>query len=463
MQQTQLTDVLILGAGTAATNAARAALRAGAQHVHLIHPPELINTCVEEGCMPSKSILAGAHTGEILADIETTRNAHIDRLRTALLDDFAGAGFQIVAGTGRFVSPHEVMVTTADGVTRYTAEKIIIATGSEPFVPPIPGVTAIHKRILISDDVVSERSHFAKTPKSVLVVGAGPIGLELATFFHDMGTEVTVLNRSDKLLPAMDPEFGEERYRASKSSDSFTIHLNANILEAYPHDEGVTCNVEIGGEKSVREYEYVLIATGRRPRIAELNLAATNIALSERGQIIHDQSMRTSMSHIFVAGDVSGHHQILHYAAAMGKVAGTNAATDGTETVDYDRLSLAISFDQFPSAFIGLTETVAKERGLEVITAVKHFNSIGLGILKRQEYGIWKLVVQASTGKILGSQVLGPSVSGELVQLIVPLLANQNTVADIMQMTWYHPTYAEILYSLARDICKQDGVDCPGM
>lgn len=463
MQQTQLTDVLILGLGTAGSNAARAALRAGAKSVHIIHPPELINTCVEEGCMPSKSILAGAHANEPLADIEKTRNAHITRLRTALLNDFAESDFQVIEGTGRFISPHEVEVTTEEGVIIYQADKIIIATGSEAFVPPIPGVDIANERILVSDDVVSEKAHFAKTPQSVLVVGTGPIGLELATFFHDIGTSVTALNRADNLLPAMDPEFGAERYRASQSADSFPIHLNANLLEAYPHSTGVTCTIEIGGEKSEHEYEFVLMATGRRPRVKDLNLVAAEVALNERGQIIHDESMRTSVPHIFVAGDVTGHHQILHYAAAMGKTAGTNAATDGSEKVNYDKLSLAVSFDQFPSAFIGMTEKTAKERGIDVVTATKHFNIIGLGILKRQEYGIWKLVADASTGKILGSQVLGPSVSGELAQLLTPILANQNTVADVMQMTWYHPTYAEILYSLARDICKQDGVMCPGI
>jgi len=462
MEQIHIIDVLILGAGTAATNAARSALHSGAKNVYLIHPPELINTCVEVGCMPSKSILAGAHSGENLTKIEETRNTHIARLRSALTNDFAESDFQVVEGSARFVSSRQVEVSATNSVTIYEADKIIVATGSETFVPPVPGVDLDHRRILVSDDVVSEHAHFAETPKSVLVVGAGPIGLELATFFHDVGTEVSVLNRADALLPAMDPEFGIERYRASQSANSFPIHLNANLLEVRPHESGVTCMVEVDGKKSEQEYEYVLLATGRRPRIENLNLEAVGLAFDERGQIIHDDTMRTSVPHIFVAGDVTGHHQILHYAAAMGKVAGRNAATDGSETIDYDKLSLAISFDQFPSAFIGLTETTAKERGIEVVTATKQFNSIGLGILKRQEYGLWKLVVEARTGKILGSQVLGPSVSGELVQLLVPLLANNNTVADIMEMTWYHPTYAEILYSLARDICKQDGVTCPG-
>ena len=456
-------DVLILGAGTAATNAARSAVKAGAKRVHIVHTSELINTCVEEGCMPSKSVLAGSHAQEPLSLIETTRNAHIIRLRKALIEGFNDSGFSISEGVATFVSPHGVRVSNKGEETTYVANKVIIATGSAPFVPPIPGLDVSHERILLSDEVVSERAHFETTPASVLVVGAGPIGLELATFFHDIGAQVDVFNRTDTLLPAMDPEFGLERHRASQDVKSFSIHLSANLLEVTPHDAGVTCTIELSGEKSVREYDYVLIATGRRPRIAALNLEAAGIALDERGSIVHDDTMRTSIPHIFIAGDVTGHHQILHFAAEMGKLAGSNAATNGHKRMDYDRHMLAVSFDQFPSAFIGLTETEARKRGLDVVTATKHFNGIGLGILQRQEYGLWKLVVEAQSGKVLGAQVLGPSVAGELVQLLVPIIHNQNTAADILDMTWYHPTYAEILYSLARDICQQAGTYCPGI
>lgn len=413
--------------------------------------------------MPSKSILAGSHAGESLETIEGTRNEHIVRLRNALTGDFSESELSISEGIVTFISPYEVVVKNGAQETFYQAEKIIIASGSEPFVPPIPGVDVSHERVLVSDDVVSEKAHFSATPQSVLVVGAGPIGLELATFFYELGTHVDVFNRTTSVLPAMDPEFGVERLRASQDKHSFPIHRSANLLDVKPHTSGVTCNVEIAGEVSEREYDYVLIATGRRPRVNELNLEVAGVARDERDGIVHDATMRTSVPHIYVAGDVTGHHQILHFAAAMGKVAGRNAVTGGNEVVDYDRHMLAVSFDQYPSALIGLTETEAKARGIEVATATKHFNSIGLGILKRQEYGLWKLVVEVQTGKVLGAQVLGPSVAGELVQILVPIIHNGNTVADILAMTWYHPTYAEILYSLARDICKQEGVYCPGV
>jgi pyruvate/2-oxoglutarate dehydrogenase complex dihydrolipoamide dehydrogenase (E3) component len=455
-------EILILGGGTAATNAARAAKRAGAGHVVLVHTPELINTCVEEGCMPSKSILAGGHSGEQLEEIESTRDAHIIRLRHALTEGLASQDLTVEVGFARFTGPQTVAVSGDNGHLEYTADKIIIATGSVPFVPPITGLDTAHPRILLSDEVVGEGASFPESPQSVLVVGAGPIGLELATFFHDIGASVSVLQRTGRVLPHMDEEFGTERHRASLDPASFPIELHAALTGVTLYEDRVLCQIDVNGVTQEHDYEYVLIATGRQPRVAELDLPAAGVECDERGRIAHDATMRTNHSHIFVAGDVTGHHQILHYAAKMGELAGTNAAAESVTQIDYDRYMLAVSFDQYPSATIGLTEAVAMERGVEVVTATRCFDSIGLGILKRQEYGMWKLIAEASTGRVRGAQVLGPAESGELVQLLVPILSNQNTVADILEMTWYHPTYAEILHSLARDICQHETIVCPG-
>ncbi len=455
-------SLLIIGSGTAATNAARAAMKAGATDIIIVHKPGLINTCVEEGCMPSKSILAGAHQGEDIAVVLETRDAHIARLRTALTDGFTENGFTIVIGTATFRSDTVVVVTNDTGETLYQADKIIIAAGSSPFVPPIPGLDPVHKHILVSDEVVSDRATFASVPHNVLTIGGGPIGLELSTFFHDMGSHVDVLQRGQP-LGLFDPEFGAERLRASQDPKSFPILINAQLQKAVPDETGVMCTITCGETTYDKHYSKVLVATGRHSNGNQLGLDNTTIALDERGNITHDQHMQTSVPHIYVAGDVTGHHQILHFAAAMGKVAGHNAANDDGMIMDYDKHMLAVSFDQFPSALVGLTETEARKRGMTVVTATKAFNSIGLGILKRQEYGLWKLVAEQATGKIIGSQVLGPDSAGELVQLLVPLIHNENTVCDILNMTWYHPTYAEILYSLARDIAHDDAIFCPGV
>ena len=449
------TNVLVLGSGTAGSSAARAASKAGAEKVTLIQRRALINTCVEEGCMPSKSILAGAHHGESLPDILTIRDTHIDRLKKALIDSFEDEDFIIAHGTAMFVDNSTVKVTDEDTETLYTADSIIIATGSHPFVPPIPGLTTLGDKLMISDDVVAKKAHFESVPKKILTIGGGPIGLELSTFFHDMGAEVRVLQRG-AALGLFDPEFGDERVRASFDAASFPICLNANLTNAVCTDDGVLCTIEKEGESTEELFDAVLVATGRRSNLASLELDNTDITLDERGGVIHDDTMQTTVPNIYIAGDVTGHHQILHFAAAMGAVAGQNAANNGEPvSINYDKLMLAVSFDQFPSALIGLTEKEAVSRGINVVTATKQFNSIGLGILKRQEYGLWKVVAEADTGKIIGSQILGPDSAGELIQILVPILANNNTYDDVLRMTWYHPTYGEIIKSIARELAHK--------
>ncbi|MFT5849444.1 MAG: pyruvate/2-oxoglutarate dehydrogenase complex dihydrolipoamide dehydrogenase (E3) component [Patiriisocius sp.] len=446
------TNVLVLGSGTAGSNAARAAVKASAQKVTIIQPRELINTCVEEGCMPSKSILAGAHQNLPLEQVIIDRDAHIDRLKKALTDGLATEAFEIVLGNAVFIDNKTVIVTDNGVQTHYTADSIIIATGSRPFVPPIEGLDTIGDALLISDDVVSKKAQITEVPKRVLTIGGGPIGLELSTFFHDMGSKVLVLQRKAALTP-FDPEFGDERVRASKDPASFPIELNANLVKVEKHDGAVFCHIECNGDIRVEQYDAVLVATGRRANTDTIGLDTTDVVLDARGGIEHGTDMQTSVPSIFIAGDVTGHHQILHFAAEMGKIAGHNATNpEEREQMDYDRHMLAVSFDQFPSALIGLTEKEAVERGMDVISATKEFKSIGLGILKRQEYGLWKVVADAKTGEILGSQILGPDSSGELIQILVPILANGNTAEHILHMTWYHPTYAEILKSIARDL-----------
>ncbi len=449
-------DVLVIGSGTAGSNSTRAALRAGAKKVVMVHTPKIINTCVEEGCMPSKSILAGAHQGRSLETVIQERNAHIDRLLKALTDSFAADQLHIDIGHATFVDNHTVTITHTDGSTTvYWAASIVIATGSHSFTVPIPGLDTLGDKVILSHDLVSKEAQFATVPKRLLTIGGGPIGLELSTFFHDLGTEVDVLQRGAALGP-YDPEFGEERVRASKDPNSFPIHLNAKLTSVRLDGDEIIATIVHSNTTIEKRYDLLLIATGRRPNIADIGLDQTDIEIDERGTISHTPSLQTSVPHIYLAGDVTGHHQILHFAAEMGKVAGYNAAVNTPEKVmDYDRHMLAVSFDQFPSALIGVTQKEAESRGVEVITATRHFNSIGLGILKRQEYGLWKVVAEKTTGKIIGSQILGPDSAGELIQLLVPIVYNRNTAADIIDMTWYHPTYAEILLSLARDLEQQ--------
>lgn len=456
-------DVVVIGSGTAGSNAARTAAKEGAKRVVMVHPPELINTCIEEGCMPSKSILAGAHQHESLEAVQKTRDEHIERLLGSLTDDFKDSQFEVVVGSGRIADQKTVVVTHEGTETTYSAKAIVVASGSHPFVPPIPGLDSIGEKMLISDDVVSRHKHFENVPKRILTIGGGPIGLELSTFFHDMGADVRILQRG-AALGVFDPEFGEERVRASEDPKSFPIFLNAELRSVEKTGEELRCIIDYKGEEKQETYDTILIATGRKPNTTDIGLEELGVEFDERKNVVIDEHMESSVPGIFFAGDVVGHHQILHFAAEMGKIAGFNAThPEDKRKMDYDKHMLAVSFDQFPSALIGLTQKEAEKRGIEVITATRYFKEVGLGILKRQEYGMWKVVADKATGTIIGSQILGPKESGELIQILTPIIANGNTYGEVLDMTWYHPTYAEILKSIVRDMCKEESTWCPGM
>ncbi len=454
MKNINIVDVLVIGGGTAGTNAAKQAIKSGANNVVVVHTKNLTNTCIESGCMPSKSILAAGHAHMPIKQALSERDLHIDRLMKALTKEFESEKFKIILGNAHFEKDGTVSVINDGNTTSYNPNKIIIATGSIPFIPPIPGLNTLCDKMLVSDDIVSKRGKLKNIPRRTLVLGGGPIGLELATFLHNMGSHVEILEKGN-LLGLYDTEFGVERVRASMSSSNFSIRTETSLVSVKNIDTGVLCSIANNEKTSQEEFDSILIATGRRPNTDSLRLENTKITFDERKRIKHDEYLETNHNGIFIAGDVTGHHQILHYAAEMGKVAGHNATMPKKRRqIDYDKFMLAVSFDQFPSAIIGITEKEAKLRGIDIIIATRCFNSIGLGILKRQEFGIWKLVAERKTGKIIGSQIIGPESAGELIQILVPIIHNKNTYDDILNMPWYHPTFGEILKSLARDMSK---------
>lgn len=462
MSKVKEVDVLVIGAGTAGVNAARQAVRGGAKNVVVIHKPDLINTCVELGCMPSKSILAGADMKLTPKQVSEDRDEHIKRLSQALTVGFESEEFELIEGHASFTSKNSIIVKSGTSETTYQAESFVIATGSTPFIPPIPGIDELDGKLLTSDDVVAKGATITEIPERLLVLGGGPIGLELATFFYKMGSHVTVVEKG-RLLTIFDVEFSEERVKAAESINGFDIIIPAVVHKVEERNNSVVCTIEHNDYSYEETVDALLIATGRQPNTNGLNLEKAGVEV-ERGRIVHDDYLKTTQPNIFVAGDVTGHHQILHYAAEMGKVAGYNAANKtNPRRVPYDKFMMAVSFDMFPSALIGMTEQEARNRGIDVLTAIRRFDSIGLGILKREEFGMWKLVADRNSMKVIGSQVLGPASAGELMQILVPIIHNGNTYGQILSMPWYHPTFSEIVKSLANDLCHEDSTFCPGM
>lgn len=440
-------DVIVIGGGTAGSNAARASANAGARTL-MIRKPEMWNTCVEEGCMPSKSVLSGAHHGESFDTVMHTRDAHVDRLRSFLDASLHKEDFDIKEGEAQFASGAVVEVHTAEGVETYTGERYVIASGSSSFVPPIDGLAELPKERWYTSEAVVGDAHIDAQPKSLIILGAGAIGLELATFFGDMGTEVTVLDRGEHVLSRMDPEFGEAVEKRYETHPHITLVSQCQASAVSMADDCVAVETN----KGTYTAEHVLVATGRKPILDELHLEYVGVEVDD-GRIVHDeQTLQTKNPNIYVAGDVTGAHQILHYASAMGKVAGHNAGANAPEKrMAYEKLNMGITFTNPPVAQVGLSEKDAQQEEKEVVCASVSYAEIGRGILERQEHGIWKLIVEKETGKILGSEIFGDR-ADDLIHIISATMHFGGTVEDLECMTWYHPTYAEFIQSLARKI-----------
>lgn len=459
-------DVVIIGGGTAGSNAAGAAQKAGAS-VAVVRRPDIWNTCVQVGCMPSKSILASAHDcpPKNFDEVMETKDAHVKRLRTGLAESIAGRGYDVFEDEAVFDEDGAVRV----GDMRLRGGKYILATGLVPFAPPIPGLDELpREKWFFADDVTREVGHITDAPENLLIVGGGPVGLEMASFFAGVGTQVTVVELGD-FLSNMDPEFAEELKKIA-SAENIELIDHAKLASVADADAGVVCSVErADGTTEERTVGGVLVAAGRRSQLDALGLEHLGLTV-EKGRVAHDEkTLRASENeNVYIAGDIAG-HAILHFAAEEGKVAGANAALGNADAqVDYEALNMGIIFFHPPIAYVGLTEAQAKERGIEVVSDTVEFANLGRGLLEREQYGLWKVIADKESGKIIGSQIIGPR-GDDLIQTVNIFMHYGATADDLQRYTpYYHPTYTEFLQSIGRHLCaklKQDeaGTDCPGM
>ncbi|MFO8026736.1 MAG: NAD(P)/FAD-dependent oxidoreductase [Opitutales bacterium] len=457
--------VIVIGGGTAGANAARAARHNGAKRVALIRNPQMPNTCVRQGCMPSKAILADAAKGLSFAAAFDHKRHVIREFEDDLNQSLEQEDFTLIWGHAAFVDENSVEVQTRDDRLLLSSERFVIATGAVSFIPPVDGLRELQSPLCFtSDDFMGLSSALDKPPARLLILGSGPIGLEAATFFSRLGCEVTVLEMMDRILPFMDPEFSELRLRAAREPKAFSIRTGCTMKSVQERSGGIRAKVDTGekGEKNF-DADAIMVAAGRQPDFEDLELEKLGLSL-EKGRIPQDEkTLATENPDVFLAGDATGHHQILHIAAEMGRVAGTNAAAETPEaTMNYAAVDMAIVFEEHTSAAIGMTEEKARKEGLKVVTATRDLSDVGRGLTDDVTFGRIKLVVGGDNGKILGGQMLGPH-AGEVIHSLSTVISMGGTTADMVKATWYHPTYSELWHTLANEICQSDQTLCPGI
>lgn len=458
-------DVIIIGGGTAGANAARAAVQHGAQRVALIRNPEMPNTCVRQGCMPSKAILAHAAKGSSLAGAFEHKRSVIKEFEEDLNQSLEKEDFTVIWGHASFADENSVEVSTSDNHRILSAKRFVIATGAVGFIPPVEGLRELDCPLCFtSDDFMGPNSVLEEPPAKLLILGAGPIGLEAATFFSRLGCQVTVIEMLDRILPFMDEEFSELRLRAAHEPGAFAIRNGYTLTSVKEKGKGIRAKIDTGEEGGKNfDVDAIMVATGRKPDFEDLEIEKLGLSL-EKGRISHDEkTLATENPDVFLAGDATGHHQILHMAAEMGKVAGANAAVETPEaSMDYAAVDMGMVFEEHTSAAIGMTEEQARKEGLKVITAARDLSDVGRGLTDGVQFGRIKLVVDEDNGRVLGGQMLGPH-AGEVIHALSPVIGMDGTTADMVKATWYHPTYCELWHTLANEICQSDRTLCPGI
>ncbi len=438
-------DLAVIGSGGAAMAAAITARQAG-KTVILIEQGTLGGTCVNVGCVPSKTLLAAAgarhaaltnpfdgaptSAGPVdLARLVGQKDELVDRLRQAKYADVAAAyGFEVRAGQARFTTADALEV---DGQP-LPAGGYLIATGAGPAVPDLPGVAAVD---YLTSTTAMEQTEL---PESLVVIGGGYVGMEQAQLFAHLGARVALVGR---LAPAAEPELAAV-LQGVFADDGITVIAERAAEVETDGDEIVV--VTAGGQRAVGHR--LLVATGRQPRIRDLDLDTVGVKTDDRGFVLVDEHQATSNPRIWAAGDVAGSPQYVYVAAATGRAAALNATgTAGSRQarVDYTGLP-AVVFTRPQLAAAGLTEADALARGHRCECRVLDLSDVPRALANRDTRGKVKLVADAETGKILGVHAVSEG-AGELMLAATYAIKAGMTVDDVADTWAPYLTIAESL------------------
>ncbi|MDG4756219.1 MULTISPECIES: mercury(II) reductase [Micromonospora] len=438
-------DLAVVGSGGAAMAAAIAARQAGARVV-LIERAVLGGTCVNVGCVPSKTLLAAAGTrhaalsnpfpgaptsadGVDLRALVGQKDELVGRLRQAKYGDVAAAyGFEVRPGQARFTDGDTL--TIDDRPLR--ARAYVIATGAEPARPDLPGLGEVD---YLTSTTAMEQSEL---PDSLVVVGGGYVGMEQAQLFAHLGTRVTLVGR---LAPRAEPELAEA-LRAVFADDGITM-LEEHATEVQRAAGGVEVVTASGRRASGQR---LLVATGRRARTDGLDLAVAGVKTDERGFVVVDAAQRTTNPRVYAAGDVTGAPQYVYVAAATGRVAAVNAlAGDGTRPARLDYTGLpSVVFTRPQLASAGLTEADALAAGHDCACRILDLADVPRALVNRDTRGAVKVVADANTGRVLGVHALADG-AGEMMLAATYAIKAGMTVDDIADTWAPYLTMAESL------------------
>jgi dihydrolipoamide dehydrogenase len=477
-------DLVIVGGGNGGYIPAIRASQLGMK-VALIEKREgghLGGTCLNLGCIPTKALLQtaamlhnaknGEEFGVKISDVELDypaaaqrREQVVNQLRRGVQGLMKKNKVTLYNGVGSFLEPKKIKVDGNDGETQeLEADYVLISTGSA--VSTLPGLEFDGERVISSDDIVTNNEYY---PKSVIILGSGAVGVEFASMYHDFGTEVTIVEILDRIVPLEDPEISEVLKKEFEDRGITVLTgTKADPGSLEKTDDGVRIKVasadsgeqqetkgeggSYGGEDAptgeadggdTLEAEALVVAVGRRAVIEDLNLDVTGVELSDRGIIQVDEFGRTSEDGVYAAGDVVGGYWLAHAAGHEGIIAVEHMAGENPMPMNQD-LVPRVTFCRPEVASFGLTRAQAEEQGYEIKESKFPFRAIGKALIEGEPNGFFKVVADAETDLVLGMHAIGPKVTDLIAEGVFAKLV-EGTPEEIGMSIHAHPSLSEVV------------------
>ncbi|HEX3035356.1 MAG TPA: dihydrolipoyl dehydrogenase [Thermodesulfobacteriota bacterium] len=439
-------DIIVIGGGSAGLTVTSGAAKFGLK-VAFIEKEKLGGDCTWSGCVPSKTLL---HSAKVVSLMRRAKDFGLDETSVSFdfsnlighvqnvinkiytehdsPEKFTKMGVDVIFGEAKFLSPHEIEINGR----KITSKKFVISTGSRSFAPPIEGLN--ETGFITHVDVF----HLKTLPQSLIVIGAGPIGMEMAQAFARFGSDVTVIEMMDRILSIEDEDVSKalEEYL---SAEGIKFSTGTKAKRFFTENGKKVVLVERNGEETKFIADEILISVGRAPNVERLNLEAAGVEYNRKGIVVNEK-LQTTAKNIWACGDVVGPYLFTHMAEYQAGIVVRNALLRLPAKVDYSVVPWT-TFTDPEVAHVGITEAEAKKKGIKYGVYKHHFNDVDRAVTEVEGRGFVKIITTGWKGKIIGAQIIGPS-AGELISELVLAVKNGLTVKDISSTIHVYPTLA---------------------
>ena len=456
-------DFVVIGSGPAGHVSAIQAAQLGLKCAVIEKDMAMLGgVCLNEGCIPAKSLFHSARALDIIrrstdlyglddnavkVDISKlvakSRDA-AGQLRKGLEFLFKKNGIDLLHGKAEFIDANTLKITDGSkDATQIEAKNVLIATGSSP--RELTGIPFDGQKVISSSDGI----RLDHIPEKILIVGGGAIGTELAVFFNTLGTDVTVIEAEGTLLPGEDTEISK-RLEAIFKRKGIKVLTSCTLKTAKDNNNGMTVTINSKDGDITQESDIVLVSVGRTPQAACIGLENAGIKCDDNGFIPVNGKMQTNINNIYAAGDCIPTPMLAHAASAEGEIAAESAAGKDTHEIDYSVMPNVVYTD-IPVASIGLTEDAAKAQNIDITIGKQFFKANGRAVLSGETEGFIKILAETKTGKLVGVHIIGAEAPEMIHEFVIAKRAGM-TAGDIAKTVHAHPTFSETIVDACRSV-----------